>query len=100
MAKYIALDTLKKSADEVMTFVADISPNFARAMAVDTAPAKCIKIWNPIPNGRTDYVFCLWEAENPEEINIAIEALRDYLTVDIFKVDEIDWKGLAESLNV
>jgi hypothetical protein len=39
-----------------------------------------------------DYVFCLWEAEKPEYIEVTLRnfELLDYLTLDILKVDEID----------
>lgn len=98
MAQYIALHTLKKSADEVMKVMAELSPEVARSMAEGKTPATCIKTWNPIPHGRTDYMFCLWESDNPEDINATLTPLHDYVTIDCFKVDEIDWKKLAESL--
>ena len=72
MAKYIAMHALKKSSDEVMTVIAQASPEFARTMAANKAPAKCLKTWNPIPHGRTDYLICLWEADKAEDINISL----------------------------
>ena len=98
MAKYIALHTLKKSAEEVSKAIADVAPEFARTMAAGKTPARCIKTWNPLPHGRTDYVFCLWEAEKPEDIEGTLGQLLDYLTVDNIKVDEIDWQELAKTL--
>ncbi|MFZ0928141.1 MAG: hypothetical protein WAN11_06055 [Syntrophobacteraceae bacterium] len=98
MAQYIALHTLKKSADEVMKVIAEASPEFAKTMAAGKAPAKCLKTWNPIPHGRTDYVFCLWEADKPEDINTSMGPLLEYLTVDNIKVDEIDWLEFAKTL--
>jgi hypothetical protein len=98
MAKYIALHTLKKGADEVMKAFTEASPQLARAMAAGETPAKCIKTWNPVPHGRTDYVFCLWEADKPEDINASLGQFLDYVTIDIFKVDEIDWQEFAKSL--
>ena len=98
MAKYIALHTLKKSAEEVMKFFNEASPEVARAMAAGETPAKCIKTWNPIPHGRTDYMFCLWEADKPEDIEATLGPFLDYLTIDNFKVDEIDWEEFAKTL--
>ena len=98
MAKYIALHTLKKSAEEVMKFFTEASPEVARAMAAGETPAKCIKTWNPIPHGRTDYMFCLWEADKPEDIEATLGPFLDYLTIDNFKVDEIDWEEFAKTL--
>lgn len=98
MPKYIALHTLKKSADEVMKVFTEASPEVARAMAAGQTPAKCIKTWNPIPHGRTDYIFCLWEADKPEDIEATLGPMLDYLTIDNIKVDEIDWEEFAKSL--
>jgi hypothetical protein len=98
MPKYIALHTLKKSADEVMKAINDVAPEFARTMAAGKTPARCIKTWNPLPHGRTDYVFCLWEADKPEDIVSALGPILDFLTVDNIKVDEIDWQELAKTL--
>ena len=51
MAKYIALHTLKKSAEETMNAFTEAAPEMARALASGEPPAKCIKTWNPIfPN--------------------------------------------------
>ena len=60
-------------------------------------PAKCIKTWNPIPHGRTDYIFCLWEAEKPEDIEASLGDFLNYLTVDNLQVDEIDWEEAAKA---
>ena len=98
MAKYIALHTLKKSAEEVMKAFAEASPESARAMAAGETPAKCIKTWNPIPHGRTDFIFCLWEADKPEDIEASVGDLLDYITIDNFQVDEIDWEEFAKTL--
>ena len=98
MAKYIALHTLKKSAEEVMKAFAEASPESARAMAAGETPAKCIKTWNPIPHGRTDFIFCLWEADKPEDIETSVGDLLDYITIDNFQVDEIDWEEFAKTL--
>ena len=98
MAKYIALHTLKKSAEEVMKFFTESAPEIARAMAAGETPAKCYKTWNPIPHGRTDYIFCLWEADKPEDIEATLGPMLDYVTVDNIKVGETDWEEFAKTL--
>jgi hypothetical protein len=98
MAKYIAVHTLKKSAEEVTKAFTEASPELARAMAAGKTPAKCIKTWNPIPHGRSDYVFCLWEADKPEDIKATLGKFLDYVTIDNIKVDEIDWAEFAKTL--
>ena len=98
MDKYIAVHTLKKSPEEVMEFFTEAAPEVARAMAAGETPAKCIKTWNPLPHGRTNYVFCLWEADKPEDIVTSLGEWLDYLTVDNVKVDEIDWAEFAKTL--
>jgi hypothetical protein len=98
MAQYIAVHTLKKSAEDVMKMFTEGSPQLARAMAAGETPAKCIKTWNPIPHGRTDYIFCLWEADKPEDIEASLGQMLDYITVDNFQVDEIDWEAFAKTL--
>ena len=44
-------------------------------------------------------MFCLWEAEKPEDVMavLAESGLTDYVTVDLMQVDAIDWKELAKS---
>lgn len=97
MAKYIAVHTLKKSPDELMQAMVEKSSEFARAMASGQTPAKCIYTWNPIPYGRTDYMFCLWEANSPKDIEETLGGFLDYLTVDNLKVDEIVWAEVAKT---
>jgi hypothetical protein len=98
MAKYIAVHTLIKSPVDVNKAFAELSPKFAKAQAAGKNPAKCIKTWNPLPHGRTNYVFCLWEADKPEDIVTSLGEFLDYLTVDNVKVDEIDWAEFAKTL--
>ena len=97
MAKYIALHTLKQSAEETMEVFAEAAPEMARAMAAGETPAKCIKTWNPIPHGRTDYIFCLWEAEKPEDIEASLGDFLNFVTIDNLQVDEIDWEEAAKA---
>ena len=98
MAKYIAVHTLKKSPDDVNNAFAELAPKFAKAQAAGENPAKCYKTWNPLPHGRTDYMFCLWEADKPEDIEATLGEFLEYLTVDNLKVDEVDWEEFAKTL--
>ena len=43
-------------------------------------------------------MFCLWEGDKPEDIEATLGQLLDYLTIDNFKVDEIDWEEFAKML--
>ena len=43
-------------------------------------------------------MFCLWEADKPEDIETSLGKWLDYLTVDNVKVDEIDWAEVAKTL--
>jgi hypothetical protein len=97
MAKYIAVHTLKKGVEETMHVFTEVAPEMARAMAAGETPAKCIKTWNPIPHGRSDYIFCLWEAEKPEDIEASLGDFLDYVTIDNLQVDEIDWEEAAKA---
>ena len=42
-------------------------------------------------------MFCLWEAEKPEDIEAGLGQANGYLTLDVFKVDEIDWAQMAKA---
>ena len=97
MAKYMVLHTPKKSAEEVLKMLADEAPQLAQAMASGQTPAKCLFSWSPLTHGRTDYVFCLWEASKSEDIEAMLESARDYLTADIMQVDEMDWAAMAKA---
>ena len=80
-----------------MKVFAEVAPEMARAMAAGETPAKCIKTWNPIPHGRTDYIFCLWEADKPEDIEASLGDFLNYVTIDNLQVDEIDWGEAAKA---
>ncbi|MFC1716402.1 hypothetical protein ACFL6S_22210 [Candidatus Poribacteria bacterium] len=95
MTQYMVLHTLKKSAEEFTEFFGRIASEFARATTAGEMPAKCIKTWNPIPHGRTDYIFCLWEADKPEDIGASLGELTEYVTYDPIEVDEFDWAEMA-----
>ena len=100
MTKYIALHTLKKSPEEVSEALSAVAPEAARATAAGETPAKCIYTWNPIPHGRTDYLFCLWEADKPEDVETTLSdfGMLEFVTLDTIAVDEVDWAQMAEAL--
>ena len=60
---------------------------------------KCLKTWNPLAYGREDYLFCLWEANELQDVEATVESLGllEYLSIDTMRVDEIDWAALAKS---
>jgi hypothetical protein len=98
MAKYFALHTLKKSGEEVSNALNAGAAEIAQAMAAGQTPARCIKTWSPIPHGREDYLFCLWEANSGRDVESTIESFGflEYFTLDAMQVDEIDWGELAK----
>jgi len=73
------------------------APNIAQAMAAGKSPCTCLKIWSPLAYGREDYLFSLWEADFPQDIEATLESfgLMNYFTLDCMRVDEIDWAKLA-----
>jgi len=99
MAKYFALHTTIGDPAAGWDFFQKGAPTLAAAMAAGQMPAKCLKTWNPFAFGRGDYVFCLWEAENPEDIMsiLSDSGLTDYVTVDVMPVAEVDWAELASA---
>ena len=92
MAKWIALHTLKKSPEEFSAFWSKYVEEVARAFAQGevTARATCAKSWNSVPQGR-NHLFCLWEADKPEDIMADLEPLFDWITIDLYQVEEVDW---------
>ena len=99
MAKYFAFHTLKKSAEEVSNALNQGASEIARAMASGETPCKCLKTWTPLPHGREDYLFCLWEADKAEDVEATIRSFGflEYFTLDAMQVDEIDWGELAKA---
>jgi len=98
MTKYFVMHTPKKEAAAVQEYLDRVSPGFAQANAEGKNPAKCLKTWNPMPHGRDDCLFCLWEAEKPEDITASLAQMLDYLTADIMQVDETDWMELTKAV--
>ena len=98
MAKYFVLHTYKKSPQEFAeAFPDEAMVEFAKAMAAGQTPAKCTRTWDPSAYGRADYMFCLWEAEKPEDIDTSMGEMLEYVTADIMQVDETDWEQLAKA---
>jgi hypothetical protein len=97
MKKYIALHTYTVNPPEVWKLLGEVASQMAIDMATGVLPAKCIKTWNPLPHGRADYFFCLWDAEKPEDILTSLAKFKDVLTADIMAVDEIDWAELTKA---
>ena len=99
MAQYFALHTQKKDPKKFNDFFGKNAARYAKEMASGKTKAKCIKTWNPGGHGRVDYVFCLWEAKKPADIETTLHefGLDEYLTADIMQTDEIDWAQMAKS---
>jgi hypothetical protein len=99
MALYFALHTPIGDPAAGWEFFSKGAPALAAAMAAGQMPAKALTTWNPFAYGRGDYVFCLWEAEKPEDVMTVIRdsGLADYVTVDLMQVDAIDWGELAKA---
>ncbi len=97
MAAYFVFHRLKKPGDEVARALNQRAPTIADAMASSQTPCRCLKTWSPLAYGREDYLFCLWDAENPHDIESFIESfdLLDYFTLDTMRVDEVDWLALG-----
>jgi beta-glucosidase-like glycosyl hydrolase len=98
MAKFFALHTTKGDPAKGWEWFGQGAPMLAAAMAAGKLPAKCLTTWNPFAHGRGEYVFCLWEAENKEDIDKILRenGFDDYVTSDVMQVSEIDWADLAK----
>ncbi len=99
MAMYFALHTPIGDPAAGWEFFSKGAPVLAAAMAAGQVPAKALTTWNPFAYGRGDYVFCLWEAEKPEDVMTVLRdsGLTNYVTVDLMQVDAIDWGELAKT---
>ena len=80
-------------------FFAKAAPALAVKMEAGQTPARALTTWNPAAYGRGDYVFCLWEAEKPEDVMTVLResGLSNIVTTDLMQVDAIDWKDLAKA---
>jgi hypothetical protein len=99
MALFFALHTPTGEPGAGWEFFATAAPALAAAMEAGRLPAKAITTWNPSAYGRPEYVFCLWEAEKPEDVMAVLResGLADIVTTDLMQVDAIDWKELAKA---
>lgn len=97
MAMYLAFHRLKRPGDKVSDALNKSAPKIAHAIAAGETPCTCLKIWSPLAYGREDYLFCLWQADNPQDVKATLESfgLLDYFTLDCMRVDEIDRTTLA-----
>jgi len=98
MSHYIMLHTPIGSPEETAAALnQEMIERFAQANATDQFPAKCLKTWNPMPHGRTEYMFCLWESSSIEDVRSSISkaGLDKVLTSDIMQVSETDWFQLT-----
>jgi len=99
MAIYFTFHRLKKPGQEVASALIRGMPAMSRAMAAGETPCTCLKTWSPLAHGREDYLFSLWEADSPQDVEATIESFGflEYFTLDTMRVDEVDWRTLAES---
>ena len=99
MSLYMIAHSLKVSPEQFSTAMqSDAVPELAKAMASGATPAKCLKSWNPIPYGKTDTFFCLWEANNTSDIETTLGPdMLGMITCDPLQVDEIDWADVAQA---
>lgn len=99
MALFFALHTPIGDPAAGWGIFAKSAPALAAAMEAGRTPAKAITTWNPSAYGRPEYVFCLWEAANAEDVMTVLResGLADIVTTDLMQVDAIDWKELARA---
>jgi hypothetical protein len=100
MATFFALHTPVGDPAKGWEWFNQGAPQLAAAMAAGQLPAKCLTTFNPYAYGRGDYVFCIWEAENKEDIDKILHdyGFYDYVTTDLMQVSEVDWAKLAETV--
>ena len=98
MATFFALHTTIGDPAKGWEWFGKGAPTLAAAMAAGQLPAKCVTTFNPYTFGRGDYVLCIWEAENKEDVEKVLQeaGFNDYVTTDLMQVAEIDWKELAK----
>jgi hypothetical protein len=95
MKKYIAVHTYKSTAAATWTKLGEMAPGMVLAMEQGKTPARCLTTWNPFAHGRDDMAFCLWEAEQPEDVITSLGELNDYIATDLLWVEEIAWSDIA-----
>jgi hypothetical protein len=97
MAQFMVLHKYKASPEGFWQYFGAEALQLARAMADGQTPARCLKSWSPYLHGCNDLLFCLWEAERPEDILATLSGASEYLTSDILEVDEINWEELHQA---
>ena len=99
MSLYIIVHSLKVSSEQFSAAMqSEAVPELAKAMSSGATPAKCLKSWNPLPYGNTDTFICLWEANNPSDIEATLGPdMLGMITCDPMQVDEIDWADVAKA---
>ncbi len=99
MAKFFALHKPMGDPKEGWDAFGKVAPKAAADMASGKTPAKCLKTWNPYAFGRSDFVFCLWEADKLEDVEAVLREYGFYsvVTADVMPVVEIDWAEMAKS---
>ncbi len=97
MSLYMIVHSLKINADQFSAAMESDGPlELAKAMASGQTPAKCLKSWNPLPYGNENTFYCLWEANDPSDIEATLGPdMLAMLTCDPVQVDEIDWTQVA-----
>jgi len=96
MAQFMVLHSYKETPAGFWQVFGAEALTLARAMAAGQTPARCLRSWSPYLHGRSDLLFCLWEAEGPEDILATLGDTTKYLTSDILEVDEINWAEMAQ----
>jgi hypothetical protein len=96
MAQFMVLHRYKATPEGFWQYFGAEALQLAHAMSHGRTPARCLKSWSPYLHGRDDLLFCLWEAERPEDILATLGGAEDYLTSDILEVDEINWEEMAQ----
>ena len=99
MSLYIVVHSLKVGSEQFSAAMqSEAVPELAKAMSSGATPAKCLKSWNPLPYGKTDTFICLWEANNPSDIEATLGPdMLGMITCDPMQVDEIDWADVAKA---
>ena len=99
MPKFMVVHTHTRPAEE---FAAAFTPEALQQMAVQftsqPGESTCTVSWNPMPHGRGEQMFCLWEGPSAEAVRQALteHGMDVWFTHDIQQVDEIDWGQLAQ----
>ncbi len=99
MNRYITVHKLKTDVQEFAEFFNGVAMDFAKATSSGAQPARCLTTWNGAAHAEAgqERVFCLWEAEKPEDIETSLGDVMNYVTLEPHQVDEIVWAELAQA---